>query len=162
VANPARTVLARVRPLAYKTFGILPPRLRRGIVGVLAPSFTVGALAVLHDGDKILFVRQLHRPGLALPGGLLKRGEPARDGLARELSEELDIDPTGLAPAPDTAHVDPSKTRVDLIWLLALDRQQVQLSPGNEVLSYEWRDRADAELTPQTREILQGIASRLP
>ncbi|MTD12663.1 NUDIX domain-containing protein [Nakamurella sp. YIM 132087] len=150
------------RTVAYSAFGKLPPRVRRGLVGVLTPSFTVGALAILHDGDKILFVRQLHRPGLALPGGLLKKGESARTGLARELSEEIGVDPTGLAPAPDTAHVDPAKKRVDLIWLLPTDRQQVEVATGSEVLSYEWRTAADGELTPQTKEILAGIASRLP
>ena len=160
--DPSGGLRSRLRQVAYSAFGHLPPRLRRSIVGVVAPSFTVGALAVIHDGDLVLFVRQLHRPGLALPGGLLKKGEPARRALVRELSEELGADDAGFAATPDTAHVDPGKTRVDLIFFRAADRSGISLTPGSEVLSFEWRTIDDAELTPQTREILAGIGDRIP
>jgi len=33
---------------------------------------------------------------------------------------------------------------------------------GSEVLSFEWRNVDDPALTPQTREILAGIAARMP
>ena len=161
-ANIIRRTRASLRLIAYRVFGQLPPRVRRALVGILAPSFTVAALAVIHDGSHILLVRQLHRPGLALPGGLLQRGEPARTALARELTAEIGVDPADLAPTPDTAHVDPGKKRVDLIWFLPVHRAQVQVSTGSEVLAYEWRAADDPELTPQTVEILGGINSRLP
>ena len=154
----ARAVLRR---LAYTAFGRLPPRLRRAVVAVAAPSFTVGALAVLHDGPEILFVTQLHRPGLALPGGLLKKGEAPRAALARELAEELGLDGSGLAATPDTAHVDPGRTRVDLIFFRHVDRATLRPTPGAEVLACHWRRVDDPELTPQTREIVTGIADRL-
>lgn len=157
--NKAKSGLRR---LAYGGFGHLPPRVRRSVVGVIAPSFTVGALAVIHDGHKILFVTQLHRPGLALPGGLLKKGEAARTALARELSEELGIDAAGFAATPDTAHVDAGKTRVDLIFFLRADATTPVPRAGAEVLSIEWRPIDDPELTPQTREIVGSIAARIP
>ena len=153
---------SRVRKVAYSAFGYLPPRLRRSIVGVVAPSFTVGALGVIHDGDLVLFVRQLHRPGLALPGGLLKKGEPARRALVRELAEELGADASGFPSNPDTAYVDPGKTRVDLIFFCAADRSTITLKPASEVVGFEWRKIDDVELTPQTREILVGIGDRIP
>lgn len=152
---------SRLRVSAFKGFGRLPPRVRRGLVSIIAPSFTVGALAVIQDGAHILFVRELHRPGLALPGGLLKRGEPGRAALARELAEEIGVNPAGMAPEPDTAHVDPVKKRVDLIWFLSVDREQIEVATGTEVLAYEWRTADDSELTPQTVEIIAGIGSRL-
>lgn len=161
-ANVVRRAKSTLRLTAHRAFGRLPPRVRRGVVGVIAPSFTVGALAVIHDGNHLLFVRELHRPGLVLPGGLLKRGEPARTALARELLEEIGIDAEGLAPAPDTAHIDPAKKRVDLIWFLPVAREQVEVGTGSDVLAYEWRSATDEELTPQTVEILSGIHSRLP
>lgn len=158
----AGSLRSRARHTAYSVFGHLPPRLRRGIVGVLTPSFTVGAVAVVQDGDLVLFVRQLHRAGLALPGGLLKKGEPARAALVRELTEELGADWSGIGLVPDTAHVDPGRTRVDLIFFLGADRSSFDLTPGSEVTSFEWRPLDDPELTPQTREILTGIADRIP
>ena len=121
---------SKARSAAYTAFGHLPPRIRRGLVGVVAPSFTVGALAVVHDGDRFLFVTQLHRPGLSLPGGLLKKGEEPRSALARELSEELGLDSSGFAATPDTAHVDAGKKRVDLIFFLDADRSTLTPKVG--------------------------------
>ena len=153
---------SKARGAAYTVFGHLPPRVRRGLVGVVTPSFTVGALAVIHDNGRILFVTQLHRPGLSLPGGLLKKGEASRAALARELSEELGIDTAGFAATPDTAHVDAGKKRVDLIFFLAADRSTLKPAVGSEVLSFEWRAIDDPALTPQTKEILGTVAARLP
>jgi 8-oxo-dGTP diphosphatase len=153
---------SKARSAAYTAFGHLPPRIRRGLVGVVAPSFTVGALAVVHDGDRVLFVTQLHRPGLSLPGGLLKKGEEPRSALARELSEELGLDSSGFAATPDTAHVDAGKKRVDLIFFLDADRSTLTPKVGSEVLSFEWRAVDDPALTPQTKEIVAAIAARIP
>lgn len=151
-----------MRRIAYQAFGKLPPRVRRGVVAVVAPSFTVGALAVLHDGADILFVTQQHRPGLSLPGGLPKKGEQARSALTRELTEELGLRGLDFADAPDTAQVDPGRTRVDLLFLAAVDRSTLVPRPGAEVLSFHWRTAQDPELTPQTQEILAAVAARLP
>jgi len=157
-----RRARTRARRTAYTVFGHLPPWVRRSLVGLVTPSFTVGALAVLTDGDMVLFVTQVHRPGLSLPGGLLQKGEAPRTALARELAEELSLDPSGIPGIPDTAHVDPAKTRVDLIFVVPVDRKTLTPVVGAEVLSYEWRRTDDPALTPQTREILQAIDKRMP
>lgn len=104
----------------------------------------------------------MHRPGLSLPGGLLQKGEEPRTALAREPTEELSLDPSGIPATPDTAHVDPGKTRVDLIFFVPVDRKTLIPVVGAEVLSYEWRRTDDPALTPQTREILRAIHSRMP
>ncbi len=163
MVTAARTGMkSRARVVAYGAFGRLPPRLRRALVGVLAPSFTVGALAVIHDGGDVLFVTQLHRPGLSLPGGLLKKREAPRTALARELSEELGVELSGFAATADTAHVDPEKSRVDLIFFLPVDRATLSPQVGSEVLSFQWRGLDDPDLTPQTKDIIASIADRLP
>ncbi len=152
----------RLRPTVYRVFGVLPPRVRRSVVKLVTPSFTVGAIVVLHDGEDVLFVRQLHRPGLSLPGGLLKGGESGRTALLRELAEEVGLDPRGLGPAPDTAHVDAARKRVDLVWVLAVSRPTLAARPGAEVSSVAWRRIDDDELNPLSVEIVAGIRSRLP
>ncbi|GGL88012.1 NUDIX hydrolase [Nakamurella endophytica] len=159
----AARATATARRAAHRAFGLLPPRVRRAVVGVVTPSFTVGALAVVHDGPRILFVTQAHRSGFALPGGLLGRREAARAALLRELREEIGwTDPTGVAPSPDTAHIDPLRRRVDLVWLLPRPAGSVTVQHGPDVLEHRWCTADDPGLTPQTREILAGVADRLP
>ncbi len=161
-ANKLGQAKSKARDIAYTLFGHLPPRVRRAVVGVISPSFTLGSLAVMHDSGRVLFVTQQHRPGLSLPGGLLKKGEAPRAALARELAEELGIDTTGFAATPDTAHVDADKKRVDLVFLLEVDRRTLTPTVGSEVLSFEWRSIDDPALTPQTKEIVAAIAGRIP
>jgi 8-oxo-dGTP diphosphatase len=56
---------------------------------------TVGCLAVVRRGDKILLVQRSEPPGIGkwgFPGGLLELGETIRECAVRELREELAID----------------------------------------------------------------------
>src|SRR5436309_849326 len=80
--------LAAVKKAAYTMFRWLPRPVRRMIVHIGAPSFTVGAVAVLRRPDsRVVFVDQRHTDGWALPGGLLRRGEAAAEALVREVCE---------------------------------------------------------------------------
>ena len=71
---------------------MLPGWVRRALVRLATPSYTVGAVLVLRRPDgSVLLVDQRHTGGWALPGGLLKRGEQPVEGLVREVSEEVRI-----------------------------------------------------------------------
>ena len=61
-----------------------------------------GAAVAVWDGDELLLVRHSYRPGYALPGGRVKRGEGPGQAACRELREEvgLDLRPEDLRPAP--------------------------------------------------------------
>jgi len=48
------------------------------------------AVAVWYEG-RLLLVRNSYRPDLALPGGILRRGETPLEGAVRELREEVGI-----------------------------------------------------------------------
>jgi 8-oxo-dGTP pyrophosphatase MutT (NUDIX family) len=108
-------MLRRVQVLAFRVVGKLPRRVRRFLIHLVAPSFTVGAMCIItnEDGARLL-VRHSYRNGWGVPGGLLKRGEEADAGAVRECMEEV-----GLAidlDLPPTVVVDAAARRVDVIF----------------------------------------------
>lgn len=50
-----------------------------------------GVCVVVRSGARILLVRHSYKPGLGVPAGGLRRGEPAAEAAARELGEEVGI-----------------------------------------------------------------------
>ena len=105
------------------------------VVRAAAPTFSVGAVCVIvRDGD-VLLLRQRHRDGWTLPGGLLDRGEDCDAAIRRELAEELrlEVDP-GL---PATTYVDPAARRVDIVYRIdAYDG--IDPRPRGEALEAAW------------------------
>jgi ADP-ribose pyrophosphatase YjhB (NUDIX family) len=82
------------RPLylfALRVFRRLPAPLRRTAVRLGTPGFTVGAVCLLERDGSLLMLRQPHRKGWSLPGGLLSRGENAAEAVAREVHEETGL-----------------------------------------------------------------------
>ena len=93
----------------------VPRRVRRWIVRIAAPSFTVGAACVVERGDgRILLVRLAYRDGWGLPGGLIKRREDVADCARREVSEEVGLD-VELLGAPAVV-VDSRPQRIDVVF----------------------------------------------
>lgn len=143
----------RVYSAALTVFRWLPPPVRRVLVRSGTPSFTVGAVCIIdHDGD-FLVLRQPHRPGWSLPGGLLDRGESAAEAVVREVREE-----TGLCVevgVPLTVQVNGRVRRVDVIYRITVDSRP-PVTAGGEASEARWLpparvlDGADAP----TREIL--------
>ena len=78
--------------LLVEAYARAPRRVGRAAVRATTPSYRVGvvAVAVRPDG-RVLLVDQSYVEGWSLPGGDLRRGESLRDGLARELREELGL-----------------------------------------------------------------------
>lgn len=143
--------------LALGVFRRLPAPLRRQLVRAGTPGFTVGAVCALAHGEQLLFLRQPHREGWSLPGGLLDRGESAADAVVREVREETGLDvEVGL---PVTTQVNARVRRVDVIYRIDVE-DPPQVSPGGEARDARWLhpqevvDGADAP----TREILRVLA----
>src|SRR3569623_3774830 len=115
VTTTTRTGRSTVRRLALRTFRALPRPLRILAVRIIAPGHTVGALCFLErDDGRVLLLRQHHRDGLTLPGGLLNRGEDPARALVREVLEE-----PGLAvevDMPFATRVAPRSRRVDVLF----------------------------------------------
>lgn len=141
-----------IYPVALRVFRRLPAPVRRTLVRVGTPGFTVGAVALIeHDGE-LLFLRQPHRVGWSLPGGLLDSGENAATGVEREVAEE-----TGVrirVRLPLTVQVNSRLRRVDVIYHVPVDRRP-SVTPGGEAEDHRWiRPDAVPQMDGSTREIL--------
>ena len=154
------SLLATLRRKSYTAallaFRRLPAGLRRALVRAGTPGYTVGAVcAIEHDGH-ILFLRQPHREGWSLPGGLLDRGETPAQGVAREIREETAIQVE--VGHPVATEVYPSVRRVDVIFRIVVD-ERPPVRVGGEAKDYRWwRPDEVPEADVPTREILAALA----
>ena len=149
-----------MKKAAFAAFRRLPGPLRRAAVHAGAPSYTVGAVAVLRRPDgRVVFVDQRHSDGWALPGGLLRRGEPAAEALVREVCEEIGLDlAEAQLPAP-LAAVTAGVRRVDVVFVIDVpDDVVVRAADAAEVRSVAWLSlRELPEVTEPTLEILRAV-----
>jgi 8-oxo-dGTP diphosphatase len=153
-------VLDYPRRLGFIVFGRLPRRVRLAAVRAGTPSFTVGALVLLQRGDdatSVLLVHQRHTRQWALPGGLLRRGEGAPEGLRREVLEELGLtlDDAQSAHAAGVL-VDAGSRRVDVLFRCLLAADAPTPEPAHvEVAAVRWCSTADLpKVTAITAEVL--------
>ncbi len=93
----------------------VPRPVRRRVVRVASPSYTVGAICMIERPDgAILLVRQVYRNHWGIPGGLLKRGEDPTDAARREVFEEIGI-AIELVGEPAVV-VDAVPQRIDIVY----------------------------------------------
>jgi len=110
-----RTMRQRAHLALLGIYRRLGERWQLRIVHLVAPTFSVGALAVVRGEDgAILLVRHSYRRGWGVPGGLVKPGEHPADAVVRDAREEVGmaIEVTG-EPA---VVVDPPTRRVDVVF----------------------------------------------
>jgi ADP-ribose pyrophosphatase YjhB (NUDIX family) len=145
------------RPLylfALRVFRRLPAPLRRTAVRLGTPGFTVGAVCLLVRDGRVLMLRQPHRDGWSLPGGLLSRGENAAAAVVREVREE-----TGLrieVGRPVTVVVDSPLRRVDVVFRVEV-QGEVGEKVGGEATTARWLVPSEIdEMDGPTRQILDA------
>ncbi len=135
-----------MRWLAYRTFYLLPRRLRIQLVRLAVGQYTVGAVALVRDADvpspgRLLLLRQPPGLGWGLPAGLLKRGERPIDGCVRELYEEsgVELAAADFTPAVPNAIVHSRGRWVDAVFEASVPASSVTLRPdGAEVIEAAW------------------------
>jgi 8-oxo-dGTP diphosphatase len=143
--------------LALRVFRRLPAPVRRSLVRAGTPGFTVGAICLLERDDRILLLRQPHRDGWSLPGGLLDRGESAADAVVRELAEELGV--RVQVGQPVTVVVDSPLRRVDVIYRIQVTGDLGERA-GGEATTARWLRLDEVqEMDGPTQQILAAAAA---
>ena len=66
-------------------------------LGFIPGSTNGGVCIVVWHGSAVLLIRHSYRPGIDVPGGILRKNETPVDGAVRELAEE-----TGISIGPET------------------------------------------------------------
>nr|WP_242600199.1 NUDIX domain-containing protein [Dermacoccus nishinomiyaensis] len=114
---------------------MLPAGLSHRIVHAMQPTFSAGAVAIIEHDGRVLALRQAHRSGWSLPGGLIDAGEQPQDAVVREVREEtgLDIEP-GSVMATD---FDPEIRHVDVIFRVVCD-ERPEVEVASEALESGW------------------------
>jgi 8-oxo-dGTP pyrophosphatase MutT (NUDIX family) len=105
----------RLMTLLFGLFGSLSPPVRRAIIRLVSPKFTMGAICFVQrsDGD-ILLVRHSYTTRWGTVGGLAKRGERPDTTAVRECLEEVGLEVV-LTSEPAVV-VDPVLRRVDVVF----------------------------------------------
>lgn len=144
-----------LRAAALRVYKVLPKQLSHRIVHVLQPTFSAGAVAIIEYDGRVLALRQLHRRGWSLPGGLVDGGEQPRDTVIREVREEtgLDIEPGSVMA---THFVDDIK-HIDVLFRVRCDREP-QVRVSSEALEAGWFALDELpEPDESTRRIQQAV-----
>lgn len=123
---------------------------------------TFGVRAVVHDreADAVFLIRHTYMPGWQLPGGGVEVGETALVALARELSEEGNIEVAG-PPVLKSLHLNRHASRRDhvAIYLVQAFRQTAPKRPDMEIAEAGFfrLDALPAGITEGTRRRLDEI-----
>ncbi|SCL18038.1 ADP-ribose pyrophosphatase YjhB, NUDIX family [Micromonospora pallida] len=143
----SRTV---ARAVVYRIFYRLPVSLRRRLVRLAGPKYTVGAVTLVRDAEatgagRLLLLRQPPGHSWSLPAGLLQRGEEPVVGAARELAEEsgIRLSPDRLRPALPNALVH-AQGWVDVVFETEVPASETELVvDGAEVFEAAWHPLDD-------------------
>jgi len=154
-------MLVRLHRFALGVFRLLPLGVRRRIVRVIAPKYTVGAMCLIERSDgRVLLVRQTYRNRWGLPGGLVARREPPADAARREVAEEVGLD-VELVGEPAVV-VEAALQRVDVVFRArpapGADPDALRTATA-EIRTCGWFDpSALPELQAETASALMALA----
>lgn len=124
-----------LRRLGLRLFRLTPSKVVWPFLRIASPTFTVGAVALIEYDGRLLALRQSHRRGVSLPGGLVEKGEHPAESVAREVMEE-----TGIRIDPGDVIATTFETRlrhIDVLFRVVCDREP-EVRVGSEATSYEW------------------------
>lgn len=158
------SVQRRRAPLLRRAAGLvfysLPHPMRRRIVRIATPTYTLGSVVLVTDeaGEQLLMLRQPPGKRWTLPAGLLNRREQPIEGAQRELAEETGIEAEleELVPAVPSAVVHTRGRWVDNVFRLTRDPETTQITvDGHEVWDAAWHPVDELpEMTRATAKLL--------
>ena len=139
----------------------LPGRMRRRVVRLVSPTFSVGAICLIERADgRVLLIRQSYRRHWGLPGGLLERGEHPSDAARREILEEVSLH-VKLVSEPAVVIEAPPR-RIDIVFrarpVNEADVDQVRPT-SVEIVEVGWFAPTELpELQWETAQAIQALA----
>jgi ADP-ribose pyrophosphatase YjhB (NUDIX family) len=149
-----------LRRLVGTIFYSLPHPMRRRIVRIATPTYTLGSVVLVMDArrEQLLMLRQPPGRRWTLPAGLLNRREQPIEGAQRELAEETGIEAKldELIPADPNAVVHTHGRWVDNVFRLERDPDSTQIIvDGHEVWDAGWHPVTELpEMTRATAKLL--------
>ncbi|MFC4334654.1 NUDIX hydrolase [Salininema proteolyticum] len=149
------------RRAAGWAFYRLPHPVRRRIVRVVTPTYTLGSVVLVTDEDRTRLLMLKQPPGTkwSLPAGLLDRSEQPVEGGRRELEEETGIQAelSELEPAVPCAIVHTDGRWVDNVYWLVRDPETTQILVDNvEVWDAGWHPIDDLPIMTRATAKLLG------
>ena len=137
-------------------FARLPVGLRRVVARRMGVGYTVGALVLVEEGERLLLIRPSYRRAWGLPGGLLRRREEPAVGAAREVREELGVRVEVLGGA--VAVFDVIARRIDVVYRARLAPGEEPVATSAEVRELGWFTRSGLpELLPEAESALEAL-----
>jgi ADP-ribose pyrophosphatase YjhB (NUDIX family) len=149
-----------LRRFVGTVFYSLPHPMRRRIVRIATPTYTLGSVVLVMDAERehLLMLRQPPGRRWTLPAGLLNRREQPIEGAQRELAEETGIEAKleELIPADPNAVVHTRGRWVDNVFRLVRDPDSTQIIvDGHEVWDAGWHPVGELpEMTRATAKLL--------
>jgi 8-oxo-dGTP diphosphatase len=146
--------------ILLRIFGRLPRRLRRVLVRLGSPKYTVGAICIIQREDgALLLVQHTYWRSWGTAGGLAKRRERPEVAALRETLEEVNLE-IELVGEPAVV-VDPVPHRVDVVFLArpAQDADLDVVRPSSpEIAEVGWfpLDRLP-DMQPETVTALRAL-----
>lgn len=144
------------RAALYRLWGRVPTSLRRRLVRLFSPSFTVGANCVIIDDGRLMLVRHSYREHWGLPGGLVGRGEDPSVAAVRETSEEIGLDV--VVRGQPAVVVRTELQQIDFVFDVQVVGPPVASPRSAEILEARWF--ALDELPTLQREAAEALAAR--
>lgn len=153
----------RLHLAALRVFGVLPRPLRRILVRLGSPKYTVGAICIVQrDDGAVLLVRHTYWTLWGTPGGLANRGERPEVAARRECLEEVNLR-VELVGEPAVV-VEPRPHRVDVVYLArpAPGASLSEVRPSSpEIERLDWFALDELpRIQPETVAALQALARR--
>jgi len=154
-------VIEAAERLLLRVFRFLPNRVRRWLVRLGTPKYTVGAICIVVRRDgAILLVRHSYVSRWGTPGGLAKRREQPELAAVRETLEEVNLR-VELVGDPSVI-VEPLPRRVDVVYLArpAHDAPLDDVRPSSpEITSTRWfLPNELPDLQPETATALVALS----
>jgi 8-oxo-dGTP pyrophosphatase MutT (NUDIX family) len=117
---------------------------------------TMGARALVIDGEKVLLVKHTYQDGWYTVGGAVERGESPLEGIIRELWEEVGIKGATIIDLMGVYHSVWEK-RDDYVALYIVKDFSMNEVQCNEILDKQWFNIADlpSDATPATKRRIE-------